>query len=897
MKPVITLPYSIFKPGLALLLASLLALALMLPLAGLAYADDPFIVNSTGDGGDANPGDGTCETGSGNGICTLRAAIEESNAATAITHTIAFSIAGAGPHTITPTSAFTDITHPVVIDGLTQPGASCESWPPTLLIEIDGSNVPAQVSAFPTGPSDLTPPIGLNLTAGNSTVRGLVINKFDKLANTGAPLNIDIDKVGVAIVVDTSDNNTIECNFLGTEPDGTTAAPNQVGISVGNGNNNVITGNLISGNGNGGSQTAGVIIGVEPVNGGESDGNRIINNRIGTDKNGTADVGNAQDGVLLVNVRNTVISGNLIAANGDDGIDITDVATVTFLSFDFAVACDTAPCATGNVIQYNTIGLDINGSILANGDSGVQIEDAEQNSVQFNTIAGNGKHGVEIDDQGIDSCTKGTSPCAISNTIHANSIYANTHLGIDLTGGPEDGSGVTANDSDDSDSGSNMLQNYPVLSSALTDTTTLSVSGVLTAAANSSFTIDLFANDTCDASGHGEGQTFLTSDTVTTNGSGRASFVIETTRPDSTQISATATDIGGNTSEFSECVTVSSEVQGLTLTISGGNNQSTLTNNVFAQPLTVSLTNSLDEPVGPGSVISFTAPTSGASISGPNVVTATTNSSGVASVTVTANGTPGSYQVMATAAGANSPAIFYLTNTLPLPDLAITKTVALSGATAAPGDPITYTIVVANHGLADATNVTVTDILPAAIEGLDLDETVTVTAGEALTFTINATISNDAGWGGFIPNTASYSHTSGTGSSMAGFTTLSDTTPPGDVTLFTPANGSTITQTQTISFSWSAASDDLSGLDYYTLKLTGDNSASLDSQASDSITTTQTSYTPTNLLANGVYTWTVQAQDKAGNISSSLPATFTVAIPDNTSSGQKVYLPVVIKDD
>jgi CSLREA domain-containing protein len=39
-----------------------------------------FIVNSTGDGDDAFHGDGQCETAVGNGVCTLRAAIEEANA-------------------------------------------------------------------------------------------------------------------------------------------------------------------------------------------------------------------------------------------------------------------------------------------------------------------------------------------------------------------------------------------------------------------------------------------------------------------------------------------------------------------------------------------------------------------------------------------------------------------------------------------------------------------------------------------------------------------------------------------------------------------------------------------------------------------------------------------------
>ncbi|MCL4262812.1 MAG: CSLREA domain-containing protein [Anaerolineae bacterium] len=39
-----------------------------------------FTVNSTADATDAVPGDGVCETAPGNGICTLRAAVRESNA-------------------------------------------------------------------------------------------------------------------------------------------------------------------------------------------------------------------------------------------------------------------------------------------------------------------------------------------------------------------------------------------------------------------------------------------------------------------------------------------------------------------------------------------------------------------------------------------------------------------------------------------------------------------------------------------------------------------------------------------------------------------------------------------------------------------------------------------------
>ena len=47
-----------------------------------------FTVNSTADGHDATPGNNVCETATGNGVCTLRAAIEEANALTPQADTI-----------------------------------------------------------------------------------------------------------------------------------------------------------------------------------------------------------------------------------------------------------------------------------------------------------------------------------------------------------------------------------------------------------------------------------------------------------------------------------------------------------------------------------------------------------------------------------------------------------------------------------------------------------------------------------------------------------------------------------------------------------------------------------------------------------------------------------------
>jgi CSLREA domain-containing protein len=68
--------------GMALLCAATFALCAALGVDASAQAPFPeiIVVNSTGDGDDAFRGDGQCETAVGNGVCTLRAAIEEANA-------------------------------------------------------------------------------------------------------------------------------------------------------------------------------------------------------------------------------------------------------------------------------------------------------------------------------------------------------------------------------------------------------------------------------------------------------------------------------------------------------------------------------------------------------------------------------------------------------------------------------------------------------------------------------------------------------------------------------------------------------------------------------------------------------------------------------------------------
>src|SRR6266850_7748592 len=85
---------------------------------GLAFCPSTLTVDNDGDGPDATPGDGICATSSA--VCTLRAAIQESNKLTSCSPlTIDFDIPGTGAQNILLGSALPPITRSVNIQGPT----------------------------------------------------------------------------------------------------------------------------------------------------------------------------------------------------------------------------------------------------------------------------------------------------------------------------------------------------------------------------------------------------------------------------------------------------------------------------------------------------------------------------------------------------------------------------------------------------------------------------------------------------------------------------------------------------------------------------------------------------------------------------------------------------------
>ena len=142
---------------------------------------------------------------------------------------------------------------------------------------------------------------------------------------------------------------------------------------------------------------------------------------------------------------------------------------------------------------------------------------------------------------------------SVENSWRGNSIFENGELGVDLNV-----DGVTFNDGLlDLDDGANGAQNFAKIKLALSDGTVLSE---LRSAANRSYELDFYKNVSCDPSGYGEGQEYLTTIAINTNANGFASgtFSLAGLISDGDQLTVTATDsTTGSTSEFSPCVTVS----------------------------------------------------------------------------------------------------------------------------------------------------------------------------------------------------------------------------------------------------------------------------------------------------------------------------------------------------
>jgi hypothetical protein len=586
-----------------------------------AAAANGFTVDTVGDSADKAVGDGKCKDDGD--TCSLRAALQELSAVGggSIVFDIKSQCGVDGVCTISPSAALPTVTSPISIDGYSQcdndsgfcsrpnslevgdnskhlihlngkfagPGADGLSYnnyssSSTGVVNITGmvisgfSQTQVSVAGFDTFLSGNF--IGTNTTgdkleryADGDHVRGVALTNgyydIDHTNRIGSASARDRNVLASVVVNDSRDTFVLG-NYVGTNAAGT--------ASLGNNGYGISSGTL-------GSTHGHLTIGASTATPGTNAGNVIS--------------GNALDGVRVVSRIGTTmgsvsVQGNIIGLdaagknalpNGGSGVyirdnnlddDVAAMGTVQIggvaseknvISGNTNIDDGTTPfgvvvASARSIVQSNAIGTDAaGGRLLGNEGSGISVLDGA-GIISDNVIANNGLGGVTIPNTYPGDMTKGV-------TLSQNSMHDNGRLGIDLAY-----DGVTVNDEQDTDNGPNGLQNHPVLTSASTSGGVTTVAGTLNGLALGAFTIEFFSGTSCDSSGYGEGRTYLGSTTVSTDHGGNAGFSVDLAAATSAGhvVTATATApkepkmITGNTSEFSNCVTIVSGMPTTTTT-------------------------------------------------------------------------------------------------------------------------------------------------------------------------------------------------------------------------------------------------------------------------------------------------------------------------------------------
>lgn len=365
-------------------------------------------------------------------------------------------------------------------------------------------------------------------------------------------------------------NNQVLGNYVGSDYTGTVGVGNDgagITINAGTGTGNTI-GNTTSGSRN---------VVIDNAQNGIAVNNSVTvqGNYVGIKADGSGALGNGTSSPNFGNFAvsdgsGSVVGGNTPAARnyiaGAQGAGIT-VSGNTPLGGS----------STSDVtIQGNCVGTNLNCEVesgYGNGGVGISAFADVDNVViggtasgEGNVVAGNGAGIVNI---GFTTYTP-TNVSILGNSIHDNSGYPLTDIGIDnvQTNNFVDfiNIGVTLNDANDIDYngtniGTNHYLNFPEISSVTSTNGTATITYDLdindSETGATGYRVEFFANDTADANGYGQGQTYLGSDTISGDVTGRqATITLPAGVDGSKQITAVtimadaSTDGFGHSSEF-----------------------------------------------------------------------------------------------------------------------------------------------------------------------------------------------------------------------------------------------------------------------------------------------------------------------------------------------------------
>jgi hypothetical protein len=382
---------------------------------------------------------------------------------------------------------------------------------------------------------------GITVQGSNTTIRGIAIHGFGNAVPNG---NI--------VINGTASNTTINQNFLGTTASsfsnpGVRSKGSNIVIG-GSANNGIIQNNLI-----GYADLFGVI-GLGNNSGWKTQDNEIRDNSFNDP---------AKDGISFESgSKNNQVIGNLIISQGGNGIDSWN--------------------ATGTLtIENNTITGNGLGSTVGLGETpGIRLY-GTGNRVYRNIIFDNYGAGVMVTSSSTKNLISQNSIYGNGTVPSTNGTIASGQIGIDLLTSSNSATAgtspyVSANDGTVA-TGGNLGMDYPIITSSTLSGTTLTLKGFVgnVAAGSTNFanaTLEFFISEgTNENKGevisgdgkskpHGEGKTYIGTCTADANGLfGTATHPcnlinVPAALTNPNNITATATDVAGNTSEFGAVV-------------------------------------------------------------------------------------------------------------------------------------------------------------------------------------------------------------------------------------------------------------------------------------------------------------------------------------------------------
>ncbi len=317
---------------------------------------DSFVVVNTNDGG---PG-------------SLRSAINYANDQPngGGPDVISFNIPGASTtHTIFLGTELPVIADPVVIDATSQGDATCGSFgfgDRVLRVVLGGS-------ALNTGGD-----VGFDVTAGNSTITGFVVQQFPQ---HGIRLG--------------SNDNVITCNYVGTDADGR-------GSSGANGRIFTGAGVFIEGSNNDVRENIVVASSYDEIRVETGTTNTIEDNYAGVDVDVTVQIsphttpnpGN-ENRIGIVSGASGVVEGNLVGGFFE-GILLSQDGTATNNRIGIGPGDESLPSTRG-INMFGNNGTAGPGNVISNNGVGILVQPgANGNQITQNSIFSNGADGIQL---------------------------------------------------------------------------------------------------------------------------------------------------------------------------------------------------------------------------------------------------------------------------------------------------------------------------------------------------------------------------------------------------------------------------------------------------------------------------------------------------------------------